>query len=128
MTSWIPQGSVWDTSHLICTSDWEMMMTKCVLIKFADDTKLGGSTNMVSVWVAIQRDLDRLEDRAKKEHFGSQQGQMQSSAPEKEEPLTTGKTGYWREQFCRKEAGAQQAEQEPVCKEEVNIHLGCIPL
>lgn len=49
-------------------------MMKCALIKFADDTKLGGSTNKLNVWVAIQRDLGRLEDRANKEHFESQQG------------------------------------------------------
>lgn len=96
LTSGVPQGSVWDTSRLICTNDWEEMM-KCALIKFADDTKLGGSTNKLNVWVAIQRDLGRLEDRANKEHFESQQGRMQSPEPGKEEPLATGKAGDWGE-------------------------------
>lgn len=41
---------------------------------------------------------------------------------EKEEPLATGKSGVWREQFYRKEAGAQQAEKKPVFNEESQHH------
>lgn len=75
---------------------------------------------MLSGWVAIQRDLKRLEDRSNKKHFESQQVKMQTPAPRKEEPLATGKAGgeLPREQFCRKGAGGQRDEQEPVCKKE----------
>ena len=34
------------------------------MIKFADDTKLGGVANIPEERTTIQRDLDRLEERA----------------------------------------------------------------